>query len=108
MRLNGWIDMGKSTHSSGNGAGGNFVTRCLQTAVTAGELGIKCGELQAEGRWFGVDSMTAADGWCVLKFVRPTRNAFNRRPIPSSIKLLARVICTARVVSRTSDEVIPW
>ena len=63
--------MGKSTHSSRNGAGGNFVTRCLQTAVTAGELGIECGELQAEGRWFGVDSMTAADGWCALEFMRP-------------------------------------
>ena len=33
MGLNGWIDMGKSTHSSGNGAGSNLITRCLQTAV---------------------------------------------------------------------------
>ena len=107
MRLNGWIDMGKSTHSSGNGAGGNFVTRCLQTAVTAGELGIECGELQAEGRWFGVDSMTAADSWCALEFMRRKRSAVNRRSIPSSIKLLARVICTAIDV-KTSDEVIPW
>ena len=83
--------------------------RLLEPFQGAAEFVIHQRQLQSEGDRLGMDAVAAADHRRHLELPRPVRDG--ARASPSNHRpecRAASVICTASVVSSTSDDVMPW
>ena len=66
MLFDGGVDIGESADSTGDRNRCDLRAGIFQPLKVTGELGIVTGQLDAKGRWFGVDRMAAANADCVL------------------------------------------
>ena len=103
------VDVGEGADRAGDGAGRDLGARRHQPRAVAGELGVVAGELEAEGRRLGMDAVAAADGQRVLVLAARAASAppAAGRDRPAGCRRPA-CSCTAKLVSSTSREVMPW
>jgi hypothetical protein len=106
MFLDARVDVGESADSAGDGAGGDSCAHAQ--ASRQREFGVGLRQFDTEGRRLGMDAMAAADGDVSLCSKARRLRAASNPSMSASRMSLARVSCTARQVSSTSDEVMPW
>jgi hypothetical protein len=101
------IDIGEGADRARNGAGGDLLARCNQPGAAAGKFGIGLRQLDAEGGRFGVNAvlrpMVTVSLCSNARFLDGGQHASTSAISRSE----ARLNCTARQVSSTSDEVMP-
>ena len=108
VSLHARIEMREGANRAGNRAGADILLRTQKPLFSARELGIGEGKLQSECRRLGMDGVAAAHRDRVFVLDRAALQRFEQRVESARRMSAARVSWTARQVSSTSDEVMPW
>ncbi len=109
VRLDARIDVGEGADRAGDRAGRHLLAGGDKALAAARELGIGLRQLEPEGDRLGVDAVRAADR--PASACARARASFSAASSASTSAIRmseARASCTARQVSSTSDEVMPW